>query len=43
MNFFRVLITKIKKHIYLILLMLILVVIWLELAVGVFGSPWAGT
>ncbi|MEK9781742.1 MAG: hypothetical protein VW266_02220 [Flavobacteriales bacterium] len=32
-----------KRWIYLIIVLLIFLLIWAELAVGIFNSPWAGS
>jgi len=32
-----------KKRVLLLLLLFLLLLIWLELGVGILGSPWAGS
>lgn len=32
-----------KKHIIITIVVLIAILTWAELAVGVFGTPWAGS
>tara|TARA_B100000508_G_scaffold60333_2_gene47526 strand:+ start:72263 stop:72370 length:108 start_codon:yes stop_codon:yes gene_type:complete len=34
---------KKKNTVVVVLIVLTLVAIWIELAVGLFGTPWAGT
>jgi hypothetical protein len=32
-----------KKTLVLLVILLVIVIVWLELAVGIFGSPFAGS
>jgi len=35
--------TKKKKYSLIIIIIIVLILIWIELGVGIFGSPFAGT
>jgi hypothetical protein len=35
--------SKRKKLVIILLIIIVLILVWIELGVGIFGTPWAGS